>query len=228
LGQASTPDLEEAWERRERAETALWLDYKSLFVFADVLLGRFVSLSEPAWEAPSEVEQHRGLTKFLVSVEKVEQSSRLVPPFADYMTRLRDRLQALDNVLGVYRDVFVIHVPPDLARTGAISSMSVPLDFERSHGRGREPTEDELQRLRAAVRKVEDAVGHPLCPDEEDPRPRLWGLTARLGRLKTAQAWAVKDLVKEWGMRSPPASQVAEELSEVLEVWATMLGEQLA
>ena len=29
-------------------------------------------------------------------------------------------------------------------------------------------------------------------------------------------------------MRSPPVHQVAEQLSAVLEVWATMLGEQLA
>ncbi|MEX0705523.1 MAG: hypothetical protein WD041_02795, partial [Nitriliruptoraceae bacterium] len=43
--------LDQAYARERAAETALWLDYKSFFVFADILVGGYVHVSELVWEA---------------------------------------------------------------------------------------------------------------------------------------------------------------------------------
>ena len=58
LGDGSQRALEEIWHRQRIAEIQLRLDYKSLFVFGDLLTGAYVRVREPIWEAPAAVE-HR-------------------------------------------------------------------------------------------------------------------------------------------------------------------------
>jgi hypothetical protein len=96
------------------------------------------------------------------------------------------------------------------------------------HGHRREVTEAELRALRKAVRQVEHAEGLNLGSDEHDPRPKLRKLAQLLGRLKNEQSvTTIKNLLKEWGMTSPPALQVARQLNDVLELWARLLVEKV-
>jgi len=75
---------------------------------------------------------------------------------------------------------------------------------------------------------VEGKEGLAVCPDQEDPRPRLWALAARLPQLKNdAAVRTARRLIKEWGISSPPVVQVATQLNAVLEAWATLLLAQL-
>jgi len=105
---AEHPELAEAYARDQAAQTALWLDYKSLFVFADILVGGYVRVSEVVWEAPDAIN-HDGLSKFLGSVAKARRKGALPDPFGKYMDALYDKLSATDNVLGFYRDKFITH-----------------------------------------------------------------------------------------------------------------------
>ncbi len=228
LGTGEHPELEEVQKRSRVAETAQWLDYKSLFLFSDILLGRYVVLSEPVWDAPEAIEHANGVSSFLTSVTKARANGQFVAPFADFMHRLHTPLAALDNLVGLYRDMFVTHLPPDIVRTGGTASLNIPLDFQRSYGPHRQVSDEELQELRLKLRQVEGKERLPLCPDDEDPRSRLWALAADLPRMKNeAAARTVRRLIKQWGMGSPPIVQVATELNRVLETWAGLLLAQL-
>jgi hypothetical protein len=111
---------------------------------------------------------------------------------------------------------------------GSGGAIGVPLDFHMEHGHRREVTEAELPALRASVREVEQTEGFDLGSDEPDPRPKLQKLAMLLGRLKHEQSVkTVKSLLKEWGMTSPPALQVATQLNDVLELWAKLLVEKV-
>ena len=53
-------------------------------------------------------------------------------------------------------------------------------------------------------------------------------LAQLLGQLKNEQSvTTIKNLLKEWGMTSPPALQVARQLNDVLELWARLLVEKV-
>ncbi len=228
LGTGEYPEAEEAWEREREAETALGLDYKSLFVFADILVAGYVRVSEVVWEAPETINHRDGLSAFLRSVAKTKDEGPLPEPFSEYMDALYDKLAALDNVLGFYRDKFITHLPEDMFMAGSGDTIGVPLDFHMEHGRRREVAEAELRALRKAVRQVERAEGFDLGDDEHDPRPKLRKLAALLGQLKQDESVkTVKNLLKEWGMTSPPALQLARQLNEVLELWARVFVEKV-
>jgi hypothetical protein len=120
-------------------------------------------------------------------------------------------------------DSYVVGEYPNLR--GAIS---VPLNFHMEHGHRREVTEAELRVLRKTVRQVEQAEGLNLGSDEHDPRPKLRKLAGLLGQLRDEQSVAtLKNLIKEWGMASPPALQVARQLNEVLELWSRLFVEKV-
>jgi hypothetical protein len=51
-------------------ETAVWVDYKSFFLFGELLLGEYASFSEHAWDAPLSVVHTDGITKFWRSVDQ--------------------------------------------------------------------------------------------------------------------------------------------------------------
>jgi hypothetical protein len=95
-------------------------------------------------------------------------------------------------------------------------------------GDRREVTEAQLRALRKAVRQVERAEGLNLGSDEHDPRPKLRKAAGLLGELSHKQSVAtIKNLLKEWGMTSPPALQVAQQLNNVLELWARLFVEKV-
>jgi hypothetical protein len=227
LGTGEHPELEAAWRRDREAETALWVDYKSLFVFGDILVASYVSFSEVIWEAPEGVNHHDGLSTFLRSVERARAAPGLSGAFADYMDILYNRLMELDDLVGFYRDKFITHLPPDMS-IGAGMAISVPLDFHYEHGRRREVTEAELRNLRKTVRQVEKAEELDLGADEPDPRRKLRTLGTMLGRFKHAQSSAtIRALLKEWGSTSPPALKVATSLNDVLECWGNVFIERI-
>src|SRR5262249_48474607 len=107
LGAGDHPDLDEIWEREREAEIALRLDFKSLFLFGDILLGEYVLFSERVWQAPAGVEHGEGISKFLGSVRKVRNREALGYPFSAYMDALYPKLDSLDDLLGFYRDKFI-------------------------------------------------------------------------------------------------------------------------
>jgi hypothetical protein len=228
IGTGQHPELDQAYARERAAETALWLDYKSFFVFADILVGGYVRVSELVWEAPESINHRDGLSAFLRSVAKARVDDPLPAPFAEYMDALYDKLVAMDNVLGFYRDKFITHLPQDMFMAGSGGAISVPLNFHMEHGHRREVTEAELRALRKTVRQVEHGEGLDLGSDEHDPRPKLRKLAQLLGQLKNEQSvTTIKNLLKEWGMTSPPALQVARQLNDVLELWARLLVEKV-
>ena len=63
------PEIDEAHRVERAADTALWLDYRSLFVFGDLLLADFVGMSELVWEAPEDVDHLNGPTRFVASCQ---------------------------------------------------------------------------------------------------------------------------------------------------------------
>ncbi len=228
IGTGEHPDLDEAYARERAATTALWLDYKSLFVFADILVGGYVRVSEMIWEAPDSISHRDGVSRFLVSVARTQTESGLSVPFAEYMDALYEKLVSIDNVLGFYRDKFITHLPTDMFMASSGGAIAVPLDFHMDHGHRREVTEAQLRALRKAVRQVEEAEGLELGSDEPDPRPKLRKLAALLGKLQHEQSVrTVKNLLKEWGMTSPSALGVATELNDLLELWAKLAVEKV-
>jgi hypothetical protein len=228
VGIGEFPELDEAYARERSAETALWLDYKSLFVFADILVGGYVRVSEFAWEAPECINHRDGLSRFLGSVARARADGDLPEPFCDYMEVLYEKLVAIDNVLGFYRDKFITHLPSDMFMVSSGGAIAVPLSFHMDHGHRKEVTEAELRVLRKTVRQVEQAEGLDLGSDEPDPRPKVQKLAKLLGSLEHEQSVStVKNLLKDWGMTSPPAIEVATQLNEMLEVWANLLVEKV-
>lgn len=87
LGDGSHPELEEIWHRELAAEIQLRVDYKSFFVFGDLLVAAYITTSEPVWEAPPSIRHHDGTTAFIRSVQRLREATHLpeIPqPFADY------------------------------------------------------------------------------------------------------------------------------------------------
>jgi hypothetical protein len=230
IGNGECPELDAACAREDGAETALWLDYKSLFVFADILLGVYLQMSEYVWEAPNDLDHRQGLSPFLASVDRVRSDLEPGSMFAASMDDLLTSLKAIDRWLGFYRDKFIIHPRTDLSIVSSGTSLSVPLDFHRSYGHLTQATDAELRRLRRTVRQVEKAEGfRPLFADDSDPRDGLRALAMRLEGLKHEQSIVtVKNLLREWGMTSPPVTQVADRLNGVLTVWAERLAYLIA
>ena len=223
IGTGEYPELDEIYSRERAAEKAVRLDYKSLFVFADILLGGYVHVSEGVWDGPEGINHRDGLSRFLATVTKMRADGDLPEPFGGYMAVLYDKLVALDNLLGFYRDKFITHLPPDLFMAGSGGAIAVPLEFHVEHGHRREVTEAELRTLRTTLRQVERSEGLDLGSDEPDPRPKLRKFSVLLGRMKNEQSVrTIKNLLKEWGMTSPAALEVARQLNEVLELWATI------
>jgi hypothetical protein len=224
LGDGSHPELEEIWYRELAAEIQLRVDYKSLFVFGDLLVAAYITMSEPIWEAPASVRQQDGTTAFITSVQKLRAATHLpeVPqPFAGYMDVLLDPLISTDRLLGFYRDKFIVHLGPDMFNVGGGGSMAIPLDFHVEHAPRKEVAEAELRRLRKALRQVEKAEGLDLGSDEPDPRPRLQAMANRIDELtQRSSVETVQNLLKEWGVTSPPVLKVARALNSLLELWA--------
>jgi len=116
------------------------------------------------------------------------------------------------------------YLPADMFMTGGGFAFEVPLDFHIDHGHRREVTEAEVRILQEAMSRVEQAEGFDLGMDEPDPRAKLRKLSQLLGRLKHEESVkTIKDLLKQWGMTSPPVIEVATGLNEVLELWAKLL-----
>jgi hypothetical protein len=230
IGSGEYPELDIACDRESLAETAIWLDYKSLFVFADILLSVYVQMSEHVWEAPGELDHRQGLSPFLTSADRVLLDLEPGSMFAVSMADLFASLKAIDHLLGFYRDKFITHPRPDLSVVGSGTSLSVPLDFHRSYGRRVQASEQQLRRLRKAVRQVEREEGlRPLFSDDSDPRDGLRALAMRLEGLKHDRSiQTVKNLLKEWGMTSPPVAMVADRLNGVLTAWADRLAYLIA
>ncbi len=210
LGDGSHPEMEKHWRSELEAEIALRVDFKSMFVFGETLIGSYIVMSEPVWEAPVEVIHGDGPTRFIKSVQRAQEAGTVAPPFSDYMDVLFEKLVAVDDMLGFYRDKFVIHLPPDMLLAGGGGSLAVPLDFHVDHAQRREVAEAELRALRRTVRQVEKAEGLDLGDDEHDPRPKLQKLGQMLERLKhKSSVVTVQRLLRDWGTTSPPALNVA-------------------
>jgi hypothetical protein len=118
-----------------------------------------VRVSELVWDAPESINHRDGLSSFLRPVAKAQNGDPLPAPFAEYMDVLYDKLVAIDNILGFYRDKFITHLPQDMLVAGSGGAISVPLNFHMEHRHRREVTEAELRALRKAVRQVEQAEG---------------------------------------------------------------------
>jgi hypothetical protein len=218
------PEYASAWAREQDANTAVLLDYKSLFLFGDILVGDYVAMSEPVWEAPPELEHGDGLSAFLRSVATAGGNGELPAPFSEYMDVLQPLLVAVDDRVGFYRDRFITHVPPEMLTAGGGGSVGAPLGFHISHAPRREASEAELRRLRRTVRQVEQREGLDLGSDEPDPRPKLQKLGKSLDQLTHAEnVTTVKNLLKQWGITSPAAIEVARGLNELFETWANEL-----
>jgi len=225
LGTGEYPELEEPWSRAREAEVGVSLYYKSLFVFGDILTGDYVRLSEPVWQAPEGIDHSRGLSSFLASVKRAREMGPLPSPFDEYMDALNHPMQRADQLLGFYRDKFITHLPSDIVTAGGGGSLSSPLDFSITHSRRRGAVnEAEFRRLRAAVRQVEAAEGLNVGSDEPDPRQKLQRLGGLMGSFtKPASTQTIQNLLKEWGITSPPALTVASTLNDLLELWAKTL-----
>lgn len=218
LGDGSQPTLEEHWRAGLEAEIALRVDFKSLFVFGETLLSSYLVMSEPAWEAPSDVDHGNGPTRFILSVRKAQKAGQVAPPFSEYMDVLLEKLAAVDDMLGFYRDKFVIHLPPDMLLAGSGGSLGVPLEFHFDHARRREVAEAELRELERAVAAV--AAEEDLELGGDDARAQLRKLAAMRAALKKESSKKeLRRLLREWGVTSPPALDMARALNELLETW---------
>lgn len=222
LGDGSQPTLEEHWHTEREAEIALRVDFKSLFVFGETLISSYLVMSEPVWEAPGEIEHGDGPTRFILSVRQAQNAGPLAAPFSEYMDGLLEKLASVDDMLGFYRDKFVIHLPPDMLLAGSGGSLGVPLEFHFDHARRREVAEAELRELERAVEAVADEEGLKLSGD--DPRAQLRQLADMRTRMKNESSkQALRRLLREWGVTSPPAVEVGRALNELLETWGELL-----
>jgi hypothetical protein len=168
-----SPSSETDQEYREltaadhEAQTALWVDWKSFFIFGELLLGDFALLSEVIWNAPGTVTHDDGITRFWRTAEEVD-----VEPgsaFGVCMGRLLQRIKIADSLVGFYRDKFIMHLPADMT-PGSGGSLDEPHDFYLSHQRHHALAEGELERLREAVDPIAAAVGlHPRASDSQVP-----------------------------------------------------------
>jgi hypothetical protein len=227
LGDGTYPSLEEHWHAEREAEIALRVDFKSLFVFGETLIASYIVMSEPVWEAPAAVNHGDGPTRFISSVRRAQETRRVAPPFSEYMDVLLDKLSGVDELLGFYRDKFVIHLPPDMLLAGGGGSLAVPLDFHFDHARRRDAAEAELRELDRAVQEIVEAEGLDLGGDDGDPRPKLQKLAKVRDRLQNESSLAVQRLLRDWGITSPPALEVARALNELLQSWASLLVEKV-
>jgi hypothetical protein len=179
------------------------------------------------WEAPAAVNHGDGPTRFISSVRRAQETRRVAPPFSVYMDVLLDKLSGVDELLGFYRDKFVIHLPPDMLLAGGGGSLAVPLDFHFDHARRRDVAEAELRELDRAVQEIVEAEGLDLGGDDGDPRPKLQKLAKVRDRLQNESSLAVQRLLRDWGITSPPALEVARALNELLQSWASLLVEKV-
>ncbi|MBA3736654.1 MAG: hypothetical protein H0W90_15935 [Actinobacteria bacterium] len=229
LGDGSQPTLEEHWHTERETEIALRVDFKSLFVFGETLIATYIVMSEPVWEAPSDVNHGDGPTKFITSVRRTQNAGKLPAPFSEYMDVLLDQLTSVDEMLGFYRDKFVIHLPPDMLLAGSGGSLGLPLDFHFDHAPRREVAEAELRELGRQVQQIAEAEGVDLGGGgDDDPRSKLQQLTRMRKRLKEESSKkTVQRLLRDWGMTSPPALDVARALNDLLETWGNILVEKV-
>lgn len=228
IGTGEDPALDAAWRDERDAELALGLDHKSLYVFGDLLLAAYVRMSQRVWQAPEGIPHNEGATKFIKAARK-----RMAAPdfdaasvFAEYMAILLDPLEAVDDLLGFYRDKFIVHLPEGMFVSGSGGAIAVPLVFEWTHSRKRgEPTPDELRALGKTLNKVAVMEKLDLGPtDMADPRIKLRTLLTRVPDLQLKESvTTVQNLLREWGASSPPVLMVAQRLAEVLELWAVAL-----
>jgi hypothetical protein len=221
LGDGSQPTLEEHWRDEREAEIALRVDFKSLFVFGETLISSYIVMSEPVWEAPNEVDHGNGPTRFILSMRAAQKAGKLAAPFAEYMDVLREKLIAVDDMLGFYRDKFVIHLPPDMLLASSGGSLAVPLEFHFNHAHRREVAEAELRELERAVEAIAAAEGLELGGD--DARAKLRQLEGLRAPLKESSKNVVQQLLRDWGVTSPPALDVARAINELLETWGDLL-----
>jgi hypothetical protein len=88
-------------------------------------------------------------------------------------------------------------------------------------------SEAELRQLRESVRGIERAEGLKLGSDEHDPRPKFRKLVKIVHRLSPESADVIKSLMRQWGVTSPPALEVATALSSLLQDWAALIVEKV-
>jgi hypothetical protein len=224
LGDGTYPSLEEPWHAERVAEIALRIDFKSMFVFGETLIASYIVMSQPVWEAPGEIDHANGPTRFIATVRKAREAGKVAAPFSEYMDVLLDKLSAVDEMLGFYRDKFVIHLPPDMLLTGSGGSLAVPLDFHFDHAERRQVVEAELRELRRTLQQVVEAEGLDFGGgQDDDPRPKLQRLAGTRELLKDESSRrTVQRLLREWGITSPPALDVARALNELLELWGNL------
>jgi hypothetical protein len=229
LGDGTHPTLEEHWHVGREAEIALRVDFKSMFVFGETLIASYILMSQPVWAAPDEVDHANGPTRFIASVRKAHEAGKVASPFSEYVDVLLDKLKDVDEMLGFYRDKFVIHLPPDMLLAGSGGSLAVPLDFYFDHAQRRQIAEAELRELGRTVQQLAEAEGLDLGGGEgDDPRPKLQQLGRVRERLKKESSKrTVQRLLGEWGITSPPALDVARALNELLELWGNLIVEKV-
>jgi hypothetical protein len=78
------------------------------------------------------------------------------------------------------------------------------------------------------VQEIAEAEGLDLGGDEGDPRPKLQKLAKVRDRLQKESNLAMQRLLRDWGITSPPALEVARALNELLEAWASCSSRRLA
>lgn len=100
LGDGTYPSLEEHWHAAREAETALRVDFKSMFVFGETLIASYIVMSEQVWEAPDAVNHNDGPTRFISSLRHAQEPGKVVPPFLEYMDVLLEKLSGVDEMLG--------------------------------------------------------------------------------------------------------------------------------
>lgn len=216
---ADDPEFAELTREGYELDTALLVDYKSFFIFGDLLLGAYPSFSELAWDAPAGIEHTEGITQFWRSVDRVAYEPEST--FGTCMRAVLQEIKALDHSLGFYRDKFIVHPPPDLSPSGS-EALADPLTFEMSHDRLLPPAHAELQRLSDGLDKIAERENIDLSGD--DPRSRLRQLNRMLPELDDRQSIkTARELLSDWGVDAPQALPTAQLLAQTLEAWARTL-----
>ena len=214
--------LEPTPEEWVAVETRVRTDYKSLFLLGDILLSETLQLSELLWDPPSDIGHADGLTRFRRQVSDLRPFGEDTS-FALCMRRLFKPLRALDFRLGLHRDLFIVHVHPDLlaSRQG---SLDHPERFEYGYVR---PELTDEQHTDLSTRVVETAVAAGLTLGPWDhPLEALEELQLRLAAIDDDTAIpGIRTLLKQYGGYMPRAAWIAEELASVTSEWLHTLAD---
>jgi hypothetical protein len=186
---------------RGAAETALRVDFKSMFVVGETLIASYIVMSEPVWEAPDAINHVDGPTKIIGRCTAGAGGGNDGAAVQRVHGRAARQAERRRRDARLYRDKFVIHLPPDMLLAGSGGSLAVPLDFHFDHAQRCEVAEAELRELGRAVQQVAEAEGLELG-GSDDPRPKLQQLARVRGTLKEdSSRRTVQRLLREWASR---------------------------